>query len=90
EFYKAIDNCNEVISRDTENVKALYRRGKCYFETWDLDLAEADLKRAAKLSPSLAAMVQTDLATLAEKKRNREMADRRLLAGKMSLQSSNG
>ena len=41
-----------MIEIDSKNVKALFRRGKAYLETGDLDKAEKYLTLASELDPN--------------------------------------
>lgn len=51
-YYEAVvKNCSKVLQRDSNCVKALYRRGVALTVINDLDLASEDLKRAEQLSP---------------------------------------
>ncbi|XVE84634.1 hypothetical protein DITRI_Ditri17bG0028400 [Diplodiscus trichospermus] len=43
--------CTKVLELDNRNVKALYRRAQAYIQLVDLDLAEADIKRALEIDP---------------------------------------
>ncbi|XWS22305.1 hypothetical protein CRYUN_Cryun29cG0022400 [Craigia yunnanensis] len=50
--YKQAENlCTTVLELDDRNVKALYRRAQAYIQLVDLDLAEADIKRALEIDP---------------------------------------
>jgi hypothetical protein len=51
QFSDAISIGSEVLSRDPNNLKALYRRGQAYKEQGELKLAIPDLKKALELSP---------------------------------------
>uniref|UniRef100_A0A6S9XL77 Uncharacterized protein n=1 Tax=Chrysotila carterae TaxID=13221 RepID=A0A6S9XL77_CHRCT len=48
----AITHCSQVLNVEPDNAKALYRRGYCQMQVGNLDEAQADLKRAAQLSPN--------------------------------------
>ncbi|CAL8071883.1 unnamed protein product [Calicophoron daubneyi] len=88
EYYAVIESTSEALSRDPNNVKALYRRSKAYTETWDLDLAAEDLKTVAKLMPEMAEAAATELKALEVKRSEQELKERRLLAGRLSLRSN--
>lgn len=51
QFSDVVDFGSEVLSRDPNNLKALYRRGQAYKELGQLELAVPDLRRALELSP---------------------------------------
>ncbi|THD23584.1 Aryl hydrocarbon receptor interacting [Fasciola hepatica] len=88
QFYSVIDSTTEALSRDPENVKALYRRSKAYTETWDLELAADDLKKVAALMPEMSKAAETELKALETKRADQELKERRLLAGKLSVRGS--
>ena len=54
----AVEDCGAVLADDADNVKALFRRGQAHAELQQLELAKADLLRAAKLAPKDAAIRQ--------------------------------
>jgi FK506-binding protein 4/5 len=41
----------QVLELDSQNVKALYRRVQAYIQLADLELAEADIKKALEIDP---------------------------------------
>lgn len=51
--------------RVTDNVKALFRRGKAYIGVWDEEKAIKDLRRAAQLDTTLQSTVEKELQTFA-------------------------
>lgn len=48
---KARDRCTKALELDQDNVKALFRRGKCYAQLNALDEAKEDLERVIELQP---------------------------------------
>jgi len=48
---KAKENCTKALAIDANNVKARFRRGKCYLQLGELDEAKADLDRVLELEP---------------------------------------
>ncbi|GJN04060.1 hypothetical protein PR202_ga21570 [Eleusine coracana subsp. coracana] len=48
--YNTIVSC-QVLELDSRNVKALYRRVQAYMQLADLELAEADIKKALEIDP---------------------------------------
>ncbi|KAK6050715.1 tetratricopeptide repeat protein, partial [Cooperia oncophora] len=66
-MYEAAETASEVLSRDPDNEKALYRRAKARIGCWQLDEAEEDLKRLAQL-PNSEAFVKAELAVVAQKR----------------------
>ncbi|CAH8450660.1 unnamed protein product [Heterobilharzia americana] len=84
DYYATIRNTSEALSRDPTNMKALYRRFKAYTETWDLDLAAADLRKLASCHPDMSNTVNNELKMLEMKRVDQEMKERRKFAGKLS------
>ena len=67
----------------TDNIKALFRRGKAHAEVWNLDEAKADLGRALQLDPSLLATVNKLLTHLSQKLKEQDDLQRKKLQGKI-------
>ncbi|MBA0858388.1 hypothetical protein Goshw_025510 [Gossypium schwendimanii] len=51
DYKQAAKLCTKVLELDSGNVKALYRRAQAYIQLVDLDLAEADIKKALEIDP---------------------------------------
>ncbi|OQU84951.1 hypothetical protein SORBI_3004G147800 [Sorghum bicolor] len=51
DYKEAKELCTEVLESDSTNVKALYRRAQAHMHLVDLDLAEADIKKALEIDP---------------------------------------
>ncbi|PWZ36787.1 Peptidyl-prolyl cis-trans isomerase FKBP62 [Zea mays] len=51
DYKEAKELCTEVLESDNTNVKALYRRAQAHMHLVDLDLAEADIKKALEIDP---------------------------------------
>ncbi|CAH8471767.1 unnamed protein product [Schistosoma margrebowiei] len=83
DYYAAIKNTTEALSRDPTNVKALYRRSKAYIETWDFDLAAEDLRKLAICRPEMKDTVENELNIIEAKRVNEEIKGRQKLAGKL-------
>ncbi|VDM63640.1 unnamed protein product [Angiostrongylus costaricensis] len=66
-MYEAAETASEVLSRDPNNEKALYRRAKARIGCWLLDEAEQDLKRLALL-PNTESLVKSEMAILTRKR----------------------
>ncbi|VDL62144.1 unnamed protein product [Hymenolepis diminuta] len=90
DYYGAIRSASEALTRDKDNVKALFRRAQAYSATSDVQLAEADYLRVRELAPdTMTACVNRELANLERISRECEEQKRRLLAGKFfKMQSS--
>eukprot|EP01095_Lingulamoeba_sp_RSL-Kostka_P006790 TRINITY_DN214_c2_g1_i1.p1 TRINITY_DN214_c2_g1~~TRINITY_DN214_c2_g1_i1.p1 ORF type:complete len:250 (-),score=101.54 TRINITY_DN214_c2_g1_i1:170-919(-) len=52
EYKKCVNDCNKVLDRDENNVKALYRRGCAYLKIKDLDAAQEDLENIISIDPN--------------------------------------
>ncbi|EFJ52463.1 hypothetical protein VOLCADRAFT_79055 [Volvox carteri f. nagariensis] len=50
QFDKCLEQCNQVLSGEPHNLKALYRRGQAYLGSGDCVNAAADLERALRLA----------------------------------------
>lgn len=83
EYVEVVRHTTSVLEIDSENVKALYRRGKAHSASWDVEEAKRDLLRAAELDVSLSATVDKELKGLAQRVREKEAAERERLRGKM-------
>lgn len=49
---RVVENCNKVLERQPDNIKALYRRGRALTALNEFERAEVDLQHAIKLEPS--------------------------------------
>ncbi|KAG0524419.1 hypothetical protein BDA96_07G209600 [Sorghum bicolor] len=52
DYKEAAKLCTKVLELDSQNVKALYRRVQAYIQLADLELAEADIKKALEIDPN--------------------------------------
>ncbi|ESO05839.1 hypothetical protein HELRODRAFT_184898 [Helobdella robusta] len=83
DFYSVIKHASEVLEKDPDNVKALFRRGKGHVGAWNPEEARKDLQRAAELDPSLLKAVTKELNHLAEMEKEKKINDQMLLKGKL-------
>lgn len=67
----------------SDNEKALFRRGKAHIGAWNPSEARSDLEKCVKLDPKLEKEVNQELARLEEMVRQKNLEDRKKLAGKM-------
>uniref|UniRef100_A0A131XI97 Putative aryl-hydrocarbon receptor-interacting protein n=1 Tax=Hyalomma excavatum TaxID=257692 RepID=A0A131XI97_9ACAR len=74
EYYEVIRHTSEVLSKDPNNAKALFRRAKAYFSSWSPNECRADLIKLQEVDPSLSKVVNAELKKLEaeEKKKNKE------------------
>lgn len=61
-------------------MKALYRRGKAYINTWDEENAVKDLRRAAEIDPSLCKTVEKELQIFATAIKEKNIAQKENLS----------
>lgn len=64
EYYEVIKHTSTVLEKDSENVKAIYRRAKAHKACWNPDEAKADFKKAAELEPSLRKTIKKEMEEL--------------------------
>ncbi|KIH51805.1 tetratricopeptide repeat protein, partial [Ancylostoma duodenale] len=83
-MYEAAETASEVLSRDPDNEKALYRRARARIGCWQLDEAEEDLKKLALL-PNNESLVKTEMAILAQKRAEEDLKKLALLPNNESL-----
>lgn len=76
DFYRAIENCTEVLSYEPENLKAFYRRGRAYVGAWEPVKAQDDFLRCISLDPSLKATITKEINNLKEKIKSLEDKDK--------------
>jgi tetratricopeptide (TPR) repeat protein len=65
---KGIEACNEAITAGSEDVKAYFRRGKCYRHVGELDKARADFDVVLAKDPN-DANVRKELAEIAKRQK---------------------
>jgi tetratricopeptide (TPR) repeat protein len=71
DFYACISACDEVLQRDANNAKALYRRAKANGCVWNFEAAREDWSRLSDHHPTMAATVKTELQKLAQVERTK-------------------
>ncbi|CAG0897267.1 unnamed protein product [Darwinula stevensoni] len=76
EHYEVIEHTTQVLKREPENVKALFRRGKAHAAVWNPKEAEDDFEKAASLDPSLREVVRKELDLLRQRSRERDALDK--------------
>lgn len=69
EYYAAVEAASEVLRREPENSKALFRRAKALAGVWNLDEARRDLDHLRRIDQSCAAMVEKELQLINELER---------------------
>lgn len=64
EYYEVIRHTSEVLNKDPGNSKALFRRAKAHFGSWNPDECRADLLKLREVEPKLTKLVETELKLL--------------------------
>lgn len=78
-FIKAIFN-EKICILFSDNVKALYRRGKAYIGAWEEKNAIKDLKRAAEIDLSLRSTIEKELQAFAMAIKQKDVAQKEKLS----------
>lgn len=58
------------------NVKAVFRRGKAHLHAWNIEEARKDFRLALELDPNIDRLVNTELKTLDEMEKSRNLEDK--------------
>ncbi|XP_077107266.1 AH receptor-interacting protein [Ranitomeya variabilis] len=64
EYYQVLEHCSSILNKYSDNVKALFKRGRAHAAVWNASEAEQDFSRAVELDPSLAPLVAKELKKL--------------------------
>uniref|UniRef100_A0A8C5WDA4 peptidylprolyl isomerase n=1 Tax=Leptobrachium leishanense TaxID=445787 RepID=A0A8C5WDA4_9ANUR len=64
EYYQVLEHCSSILNKYSDNVKALFKRGRAHAAVWNASEAEQDFSRAVSLDPSLAPLVAKELKLL--------------------------
>lgn len=83
EYYLAIEQATEVLTRDPDNVKALYRRAKANVGAWNPKEARLDFERALSLDPLLKITIAKELRLLDDLVKEKMVTEKFLLQGKL-------
>ncbi|MBA0681354.1 hypothetical protein Goari_023166 [Gossypium aridum] len=91
DYKQAEELCTKVLELESRNVKAPYRRAQAYIQLVDLDLAEADIKKALEIDPGNREL-KMGYRVLKEKMREYNKKDAQFygnIFAKMNLQQAN-
>jgi len=77
-YTKAIENCTKAIESDYSNLKAWFRRGQCYLELDEYDLAQKDLEKAQEFDTDgkNAKDIKKELLRLKKKRQEQDEKDK--------------
>ena len=83
-FYEAFGAAEEVLKRDSENEKGLFRKAKAQIGTWNLDEAEKILMEVKQKYPGSAKAVEAQLNILNEKRKEKNASDKTMYKAMLS------
>ncbi|CAG5120833.1 unnamed protein product [Candidula unifasciata] len=81
DYYPVITHTSDVLDREPDNIKALFRRGKAHAAVWNVEEAHADFARVVELDPSLEGAVKKELASLEKRVKAKEQQEKSRLKG---------
>ncbi|XP_059171715.1 AH receptor-interacting protein-like [Physella acuta] len=84
DYYPVITHTTDVLERDPDNIKALFRRGKAHAAVWNLKEAQKDFARVVELDSSLESAVKKELSSLEQRIKQKEQTEKTLLKGMFS------
>lgn len=76
EFYECIKFTDEVLKRDPENIKALFRRAKAHAGVWNIEDAREDLRRCVEYDGSTSKTVAKCFHELKQREQIKNQEDR--------------
>jgi len=76
DYYQAIPHLTEVLEKDADNVKALYRRAKAYQSVYEFNSARTDYGRVKDLDSSLAKTVVKEMESIDREERQKNLEDK--------------
>ncbi|KAG8434838.1 hypothetical protein GDO86_012984 [Hymenochirus boettgeri] len=76
EFYQVLEHCSSILNKYSDNVKALFKRGRAHAAVWNASEAEQDFSRVVTLDPSLAPLVAKELKKLEMRLQEKEQEDK--------------
>ena len=83
DFYPVIEYTTDVLKRDPNNTKALFRRAKAHQRIWNLEDAKQDFQAVLKLDPSLANTIKKEMNSIEILEKSCNEKDMKLLKGKL-------
>ncbi|XP_053548321.1 AH receptor-interacting protein [Bombina bombina] len=76
EYYTVLEHCSSILNKYSDNVKALFKRGRAHAAVWNASEAEKDFSRAVSLDPSLAPLVAKELKHLEVRLQEKDREDK--------------
>ncbi|KAL5477687.1 hypothetical protein EMCRGX_G024515 [Ephydatia muelleri] len=83
EYAEAIRHTTTVLEFDSNNVKALFRRGKAHAGCWNVEQAKLDFAKACTLDPSLSKVIDKELTALMQRVNEKNTEERNMFKGKL-------
>ncbi|XP_065562455.1 AH receptor-interacting protein-like [Artemia franciscana] len=84
QYYEAIEQLDKVLKRDPGNVKALFRRGQCHSQVWDIERAKKDFYMAIENDKTLRAAVEKEINEMERRVKEFNMSEKRQLKNMFS------
>lgn len=81
EYYQVLEHCSSILNKYSDNVKALFKRGRAHAAVWNAVEAEQDFSRAVELDPSLAPLVAKELKKMEQRISEKEREDKARFRG---------
>ena len=79
DYYPVIEHCSEVLEIDSNNVKALFRRGKAHIGAWNPNDAREDFNKVSDLDPSLSVTCAKELKHIELLEKQKDSSDKEKL-----------
>lgn len=76
EYYECIKYTDEVLKKDPENIKALFRRAKAHANVWNINDARKDFKKCIEYDKSMTKTVAKCIHELTERENLKNREDR--------------
>ncbi|KAM8924859.1 AH receptor-interacting protein [Pelodytes ibericus] len=76
DYYLVLEHCSSILNKYSDNVKALFKRGRAHAAVWNASEAEEDFSRAVALDPSLAPLVTKELKQLEIRLQEKDREDK--------------
>ncbi|XP_063814595.1 AH receptor-interacting protein isoform X2 [Pseudophryne corroboree] len=81
EYYQVLEHCSSILNKYSDNVKALFKRGRAHAAVWNEEEAKKDFSRAVELDPSLTHLIAKELKRLEERLQQKEGEDKARFRG---------